>query len=332
MNPGSTIDPNVLNDDAFKIIEESLNKNQPKSTPQPVSAPQNNVQNDEVISHYIEDRKRFFENMQASRPELVKQLHKNIETVTVPLPSKGLFYSQENPFHMKEFVEIRKIVSRDDDILRSQKLNNNGTMFIKLINALLVDKTLDASHLYNGDLYALIIAARIKSFGSDYDPGLTYTCNYCDNKFQNIFKLNGLSVLFPDMGKFKNKNNIFEITLPVSQAKVLLKLLTVGEEREIQSIVTSENKLKEKDDVMIDNTSTVLVRESIISINGDQNRGFINDYVEWLDAPDKEYILQFFDYVEPRLDIRQDIKCNVCKGTMQEIIPFTVRMFRPKFF
>lgn len=332
MNQGSTIDQNVLNDDAFKMIEESLNKNQPQSTPPPLRESPKNVVNDEVISHDIEDRKKFFDNMQASRPELVKQLHKNIETVTVPLPSKGLFYSQDNPFHLRESVEIRKIVSRDDDILRSQKLNNNGTMFIKLINALFVDKTLDAAHLYNGDLYALIIAARIKSFGKMYNPGLTYTCNYCDNKFQHEFTLDGLNVLFPDMDKFRNKNNIFELTLPQSQAKILLKLLTVGEEREIQSIVTSENKLKEKDDVMVDSTSTILVRESIISVNGDQNRGFINDYVEWLDAPDKEYILQFFDYIEPRLDIRQDMKCQVCKGTMQEIIPFTVRMFRPKYF
>ena len=92
----------------------------------------------------------------------------NLPTETVELPSKGLLYPKESPLSSGN-VEMKYMTAKEEDILTNQNYISNGTVIDKLLQSLLVDKTIDYSQLLIGDKNALMVAARILSYGKDYD-------------------------------------------------------------------------------------------------------------------------------------------------------------------
>ena len=62
-----------------------------------------------------------------------------IPTETVTLPSKGAFYSENNPLS-KGTVEIKYMTAKEEDILTNQSYIENGTVIDKLLKAVVVTK------------------------------------------------------------------------------------------------------------------------------------------------------------------------------------------------
>ena len=54
-------------------------------------------------------------------------------TEAVPLPSGGRFYPVGHPLHGQEFVEIRFMTARDEDILTSPSLLKQGVALDRLV-------------------------------------------------------------------------------------------------------------------------------------------------------------------------------------------------------
>ena len=87
-------------------------------------------------------------------------------TEMVTLPSKGLLYPEGNPLKKGE-IEMKYMTAREEDILTNQNLIENGTVIDKLLQSLIITP-INYNDLLVGDKNAILIAARILGYGSDY--------------------------------------------------------------------------------------------------------------------------------------------------------------------
>ena len=87
-------------------------------------------------------------------------------TEMVTLPSKGLLYPEESPLKKGE-IEMKYMTAREEDILTNQNYIQNGTVIDKLLQSLIITP-INYNDLLVGDKNAILIAARILGYGSDY--------------------------------------------------------------------------------------------------------------------------------------------------------------------
>ena len=89
-------------------------------------------------------------------------------TEVVDLPSKGLLYPKDSPLSSGQ-IEIKYMTAKEEDILTSANLIKKGVVVEKLIEALVVDKSIDVNDLLVGDKNAILIASRILAYGKEYN-------------------------------------------------------------------------------------------------------------------------------------------------------------------
>ena len=158
----------------------------------------------------------------------------SLPTEMVELPSKGLLYPEDSPL-AKGVVEMKYMTAKEEDILTNQNYINQGIVIDKLLQSLLVDKSIKYNDLLIGDKNAIMIAARILSYGSKYPVYyLGDTVEVDLSKIENK----------PLLEEFeKAQKNEFEFTLPVSKNKVTFKILTAGDETSIEEEIKGLKKL-----------------------------------------------------------------------------------------
>ena len=71
-------------------------------------------------------------------------------TEIVDLPSKGHFYPEDNPLSSGK-IELRYMTARDEDILTSVNLIEQGKALDKLLQELIINKDIDYNDLLVGD-------------------------------------------------------------------------------------------------------------------------------------------------------------------------------------
>ena len=84
----------------------------------------------------------------------------------VTLPSKGLLYPEGSSLR-KGIIEMKYMTAKEEDILTNQNLIANGTVIDKLLKSLIISD-INYNELLSGDKNAILIAARILGYGSDY--------------------------------------------------------------------------------------------------------------------------------------------------------------------
>ena len=89
-------------------------------------------------------------------------------TEIIDLPSKGHFYPKDNPLSSGK-IEMRYMTARDEDILTSANLIQQGKALDKLLQSLIVDKTIDYNDILVGDKNAVLVGARVLAYGKNYD-------------------------------------------------------------------------------------------------------------------------------------------------------------------
>ena len=89
-------------------------------------------------------------------------------TEIIDLPSQGHLYPEDNPLSSGK-VEMKYMTAREEDILTSVNLIQQGIVLDKLLETLVVDKKIKIDDLLIGDKNALIVAARILAYGKDYE-------------------------------------------------------------------------------------------------------------------------------------------------------------------
>ena len=147
-----------------------------------------------------------------------------LPTEIVELPSKGLLYSEESGLKSGK-IEMKYMTAKEEDILTNQSYISKGTVLDKLMQSLIVSE-IDYNELLVGDKNAVMVAARILGYGSEYK--ITYLG---EDETIDLSLLENKEI---DESLFKEGNNSFEFKLPYSKNKLTFKLLNSKDEKNIQ--------------------------------------------------------------------------------------------------
>lgn len=242
-------------------------------------------------------------------------------TTLVDLPSKGKFYPDGHPLKDKEDVEIYFMTTKAEDILTNKAFIKKGIAIDRMLQSMLVDKTLQLDTLLVGDKNALVIGARITGYGPQYKT--KFTCPSCDEPQEFEFNLETASIIHEgDKSINITKEGTFFCELPRTKLTVECKLLTGKEEKEI--LFAAEKKKKNK---MNETMMTDQLKIFISSIGGNRDKGYINNVVDNMPALDSRWLRNQYKLACPNIDLKQDFTCSVCEFEEEVTVPLGTDLF-----
>ena len=160
-----------------------------------------------------------------------------LPTETVELPSKGLLYPEDSPLASGK-IEMKYMTAKEEDILTNQNYINNGTVIDKLLKSLIVTEGVKYEDLLIGDKNAIMMAARVLSYGKDY------SFSYLGEEVTvDLSKLNHKEI---DYSLFKDRKNDFHFDLPNTDNTVTVKILTHKDETNINRELEGLKKISKE--------------------------------------------------------------------------------------
>tara|TARA_R110001592_G_scaffold247899_2_gene510030 strand:- start:15 stop:764 length:750 start_codon:yes stop_codon:yes gene_type:complete len=245
----------------------------------------------------------------------MEQTKPKFPTEEVTLPSKGLLYPKTSPLS-KGTVEMKYMTAKEEDILTNQNYIKNGTVIDKLLQSLVVTD-IDFNELLVGDKNAILIAARILGYGSDY------SFKYKEEEI-NIDLTNIEDKSLDDSLVTEGKNE-FYYTLPKSKTEVTFKVLTHGDEKAINNEIKGLKKINKNNS----SDTTTRMKYVITSINGDREKKTIREYVDnQLLAMDSRALRNYISDFQPNVDLQFDYEDNNGDFTRVDI-PIGLNFFWP---
>mgnify|MGYP003625614349 FL=1 len=237
-------------------------------------------------------------------------------TEVVDLPSRGLLYPKDSVLSSGT-IEVKYMTAREEDILTSVNLIKKGLVIDKLLQSLIVDKSIKLDDLLLGDKNAILIASRILAYGKEY---------IVDVEGQTVkVDLTTLKDKFLDESLVSAGVNEFEFELPATKRKLTFKLLTSNDETAILSEVKGYEKIGDG----ISRDLTTRLKHQILSVDGDTKKTSIDGFV------DNEFLsidsIAFRSYVS---DINPDVDMSSTytdpDGNEKEFtVPMTVTFLWP---
>jgi hypothetical protein len=245
-------------------------------------------------------------------------------TETIELPSKGLSYP-EGHLLKKGTIELKYMTAREEDILANQNLIKKGTVLDKLFESVVVEPGINPNDILIGDKNAILMATRILAYGPEYEVEITDPFTY--EKQKEVIDLSKVQTKDIDESILHSSNK-YKFTLPVSGKEVEFKLLTHGDEQEINRELQALEKLNKNSGLSFDVTTRL--KYMILSVDGNSDRGFINKFVmnEFL-AKDTKSFRAYVKEISPDLDMKFTFTSNLTGETEALDIPFGVGFFYP---
>ena len=213
-----------------------------------------------------------------------------LPTETIDLPSKGLLYPEDSEL-AKGTIEIKYMTAKEEDILTNQSYIRNGTVLDKLLKSVIVSK-INYDDLLIGDKNAIMVAARVLGYGSDY------TFEYNGEPQTVDLSLIENKPLKEEL--FKNKVNEFTFTLPKSKNTITFKLLTHKDEQDISRELEGLKKINK-------DTSPELstrLKYIITSVEEKRDKKDIRDFVDnYFLAQDSRALREYIREIQPDVDL-----------------------------
>ena len=245
-------------------------------------------------------------------------------TEVITLPSKGLLYPESNPLS-KGSVEIKYMTAREEDILASQNLIRKGVVLDKLFESVVVAEGVNINDIHIGDKNAILLATRILGYGAEYNVEVTDPFTLSPQKV--VIDLSKVQTKEVD-DSLLNRENRYEFELPIAKKKIKFKFLTHKDEIDINAEIAALTRLTKGEGVSQE-VSTRL-RYMIQEIDGNQERGFINNFVKnSLLARDSRSFRDYVKAISPDLDLTYEFTSELTGETEALDIPFGVGFFYP---
>ena len=259
-------------------------------------------------------------NPGAAPPDPMATLQFIVPTEIVDLPSKGQFYPAGHPLHQCETIEVRHLTAKEEDILTSPTLLKKGLALDRMLQSVIVDKTIKIEDLLVGDKNALLVHSRIFGYGANYNT--TIICPACGNDFENTFDLSELenkevNTQLDQYGIETTENNTFLITLPRSNYTVEFRLLTSRDE--VAAMGTSKEM-----------TSLKLLQTITVSVNDQQDHFFIKRALSSLPIIDASILKRAYAAATPDVNLVQHATCPHCAETSEVGVPLDAGFFWPQ--
>jgi hypothetical protein len=245
-------------------------------------------------------------------------------TEVIDLPSKGKLYPESSPLS-KGSIELKYMTAKEEDILASQNLIKKGIVLDKLFESVVVDKDVNVGDIFIGDKNAILLATRILGYGKDYQVDIT------DPSSGEVQKVNiDLSkVQTKDFDEtLVNSENRYTFDLPIGKKTIIFRLLTHKDEKDINAEIQALARLS-KGDVVSQDVTTRL-RYMIQEVDGNSDRGFINNYVKnSLLARDSRSLRKHIQQFVPDLDLTFNFVSDITGEEEALDIPFGIGFFYP---
>ena len=241
----------------------------------------------------------------------------------VMLPSKGMIYPSDSPLHNLEELEVRHLTAADEDILTSRSLLRSGTAIDTLLDNVIINKSIKAEELISGDKNAIMTFLRITGYGPEYN--IEISCPDCNEDVKNEFDLRLLNMKMLDTDPIAEGQNRFSFDMP-SGINVHFKFLTSKEDKIISD---EQDKIKKMTNSPLDHNITTRFKYQLISVNGNEDRSFINNFINVMNVRDSRAFRKYFEEIEPDVIMKQDFNCPQCGHRGEVDIPVTVDFFWP---
>jgi len=213
-----------------------------------------------------------------------------LPTETVELPSKGLLYPEGSEL-AKGTIEMKYMTAKEEDILTNQSYIKNGTVLDKLLKSLIVSP-INYDELLIGDKNAIMIAARILGYGSEYSfeyLGESHTVDLSQVENKKLKE-----------ELFKNRVNEFKFTLPKSKNTVTFKLLTHKDEQNINRELEGLKKINKDSSPEL----STRLKYIITSVEGSSETKDIREFVDnYLLAQDSRALREYIKEIQPDVDL-----------------------------
>lgn len=192
--------------------------------------------------------------IQIAKRQYEQEKRNNIPSEIITLLSRGMVYPKDHPLRSGT-IEMRYMTAYDEDILTNPSYFEQGVVLDKLLEALIVTPV-DYSTVSRLDKNGLIIAARILSYGKEYD--VVVQDPKTGNELKRVVDLSKL-----ESGKFNlqsDDNGEFEYILP-DGTKIKFKFLATGDDTNLK---TSE-----------------FLERSIMQVNDSRNPAEIQEFIRY---------------------------------------------------
>lgn len=244
-----------------------------------------------------------------------KQAAEEIPMLSVQLPSKGLVYPETSPFHNQEFIDIKAMTAKEENLLMSKALARSRTMIQELIKSCMINKSADVNELISGDRNALLIYIRSSGYGTEYTTKVV--CPNCEETSKFDFDLGNLSLKeldFTKINQVKPFENLFSFKLPRSGKTIEFKFLTGKDDDTITAMAEARKKNNMKNDELV----TTRLIHSIVSVDGKTDKMTITSTVNNMLALDARALRKHIDDNVPSVDMTQPFTCPKC-GIEEEV-------------
>ncbi len=241
-------------------------------------------------------------------------------TEFVDLPTKGRFYPEGSPVRGKERLEINYMTAKEEDILTSRSLLQNGLAMDRLISSVLVDKSIDVSDLYVADKNAIMIAARITGFGADYETKMS--CPACSKVSKYAFDLNECKPHYGSEDLELSSDGRFKVELPVTKVTAEVKILNAKEEEYLTKLAANKAKKNLPETSLTDQLKAI-----VISLNNETDRSTIGRFIDIMPARDSRFLRKEYAKAAPGVEMKNHFVCSSCGHEQEVEIPLTVDFF-----
>jgi len=247
-----------------------------------------------------------------------------VPTEFVDLPSQGRYYPEGHPLHNQDSIEIKQMTAKEEDMLTSRTLLKKGIALDRVVQSLIVDKTINVDSLLIGDKNALIIATRVSGYGNEYKTKVT--CPACATTDEYNFDLND-SVVYrgEDMHILSitdNQDGTFDVVLPKLKTNVTFRLLIGADEKNLLTNKASRN-------VGFEKLITTQLSKILLAINGDDSRDTIEYVVDNMPSIDSRHLRACYRAAAPNIDLTQTFVCEECGHDEEMEVPLTADFFWP---
>lgn len=251
-----------------------------------------------------------------------------VPTEFVELPSGGRFYSKDHPLHGEASVEIRFMTAKDEDTLTSKTLLKQGVALDRVLQNLIVDKSINIKDLLVGDKNAIIVAARRSAYGAEYETKVT--CPACMTTVEQTFDLNEVKFTemtdLEELGITETQDGTFSVLLPVTKVEATVKLMTGHDEDKLNTLRGKKSKISKDDDLSM----TDQFKQFVVSISGVTDKNQVSSFIENMPANDSRFLRLAYKKLVPNLDMSQQFECAHCGYEQEMEVPFTTDFFWPK--